>query len=47
MKADGKENRGGGLVALAGAVRKVAKPILGRQGFLEADLLDRWEEVAR
>ncbi len=33
-------------MALAGAVRKVARPILGRQGFLEADLIDRWEEVA-
>jgi hypothetical protein len=45
MAEDGKEKRGGGLKALAGTVRQIAKPILGRQGFLEADLIERWEEV--
>jgi hypothetical protein len=42
---DKKEWRGGGLKAAAGAVRRAAKPALGKRGFAAADLIARWGEV--
>lgn len=40
-----REWRGGGLKAAAGAVRRAAKPALGKRGFAAADLIARWAEV--
>ena len=38
-------HRGGGPRPLAQTVRKVAAPLLRRQGFAEADIVLRWAEI--